>query len=77
MDREHRRLFSSGRDAKFLVLMDADSGRVLQSLPITSGADANVFESETGVLFVSTFMKIPRTSCRKSKPLKPSLAPKP
>jgi hypothetical protein len=54
MDRKHRRLFSSGRDPKFLVLMDADSGRVLQSLPISSGADANVFESETGLLFVST-----------------------
>src|SRR5260370_4924637 len=36
------------------VMMDADSGRVLQSLPISSGADANVFESETGLLFVST-----------------------
>jgi len=54
MDRKHRRLFSSGRDPKFLVLMDADSGRVLQSLPSSSGADANVFESETGLLFVST-----------------------
>jgi hypothetical protein len=54
MDREHGRLFSSGRDPKFLVLMDADSGRVLQSLSISSGADANVFESETRLLFVST-----------------------
>src|SRR4030081_4008228 len=33
MDREHRRLFSSGRDPKFLVVMDADSGKVVQSLP--------------------------------------------
>jgi hypothetical protein len=54
MDGEHRRLFSSGRDPKFLVMMDADSGKVLQSLPISSGVDANVFEPETGLLFVST-----------------------
>ena len=54
MDREHRRLFSSGRDPSFLVMMDADSGKVLQSLPISSGVDANVFEPETGWLFVST-----------------------
>jgi hypothetical protein len=54
MDREHRRLFSSGRDPKFLVMMDADSGKVLQSLPISSGVDANVFDPETGLLFVST-----------------------
>jgi len=54
MDREHRRLFSSGRDPSFLVMMDADSGKVLQSLPISSGVDANIFEPETGWLFVAT-----------------------
>jgi DNA-binding beta-propeller fold protein YncE len=54
MDREHRRLFSSGRDPKFLVVMDADSGKVVQSLPISSGVDGTVFEPETGLVFVST-----------------------
>ena len=54
MDREHRRIFSAGRDPKFLVLMDADNGKVLQSLPITSGVDANVFEPETQLLYIST-----------------------
>jgi DNA-binding beta-propeller fold protein YncE len=54
MDREHRRLFSSGRDPKFLILMDADSGKVLQSLPISSGVDGTIFEPETGLVFVST-----------------------
>src|ERR1700736_726546 len=54
MDREHRRLFSSGRDPQFLVMLDADSGKVIQSLPISAGVDGNVFESETGLLFVST-----------------------
>jgi hypothetical protein len=54
MDREHRRLFSSGRSPQFLVVMNADNGKIVQSLPISSGVDANVFEPETGLLFVST-----------------------
>ena len=83
MDREHRRLFSSGRSPQFLVMMDADNGKVIQSLPISPGVDANVFEPETGLLFVSTrvgsstfFMRIPLRSSRKSKRSKSSLAPK-
>jgi hypothetical protein len=35
-------------------MLDADNGKVLQSFPITAGVDANVFEPETGLLFVST-----------------------
>src|ERR1700676_2828988 len=54
IDREHRRLFSSGREPQFLNFIDADSGKVLQSLPISSGVDANVFDSDTGLVFVST-----------------------
>jgi YVTN family beta-propeller protein len=54
MDQQHRRLFSAGRKPQMLVMMDADSGKVIQSLPISAGADANVYEPETGLLFVST-----------------------
>jgi hypothetical protein len=54
MDREHRRLFSSGRNPQFLVVMNADNGKIVQTLPISSGVDANVFDAETGLLFVST-----------------------
>jgi DNA-binding beta-propeller fold protein YncE len=54
MDREHRRIFSSGRKPQFVVMIDADSGKVIQSLPISSGVDGNVFDSETGLLFVAT-----------------------
>jgi len=54
MDRTQRRLFSGGRGPQKLVLMDADSGKVLQTLPISAGVDANVFEPETGFVFVST-----------------------
>ena len=54
IDTQHRRLFSSGREPAMLVVMDADSGKVIQSFPITAGADANVFEPETDLIFVST-----------------------
>jgi outer membrane protein assembly factor BamB len=54
MDRDHRRLFAAGRNPQKLVIMDADNGRVIQSFAISAGADANVFEPETGLLFVST-----------------------
>jgi hypothetical protein len=54
VDREHRRLFSSGRKPQFVVMMDADTGKVIQSLPISSGVDGNVFDPETGLLFVAT-----------------------
>jgi hypothetical protein len=54
MDQKNRRLFSSGRNPQNLVMMDADSGKVLQSFPISAGVDANIFEPSTGLLFVST-----------------------
>lgn len=54
MDRQHRRLFSAGRGPQMLVMMDADSGKVLQSFPITAGVDATIFEPETGMVYVST-----------------------
>jgi YVTN family beta-propeller protein len=54
MDREHRRLFSAGRNPQVLVVMDADSGKVIQSFPITSGTDAAAYDPETKMIFVST-----------------------
>ena len=54
MDVRHRRLFSSGRNPQMLIVMDADSGKVVQSFPITAGADANAFDAESGLLFAST-----------------------
>ncbi|HVH71302.1 MAG TPA: YncE family protein, partial [Candidatus Dormibacteraeota bacterium] len=54
MDTADRRLFSGGRNPQNLVVLDADSGKVIQSFPITSGVDAAVFEPETGMLYVST-----------------------
>ena len=54
LDREHRRLFVAGRNPQKLVILDADSGKVIQSFPISAGADANVYEPETGLIFAST-----------------------
>jgi YVTN family beta-propeller protein len=54
MDREHRRLFSAGRNPQMLVVMDADTGKVIQSLPISSGTDAAAYDPATGMIFVST-----------------------
>jgi DNA-binding beta-propeller fold protein YncE len=53
MDREHRRLFPAGRNPQFLVMMDADNGKVIQSLPIGEGVDGDIFEPETGLLYIS------------------------
>lgn len=54
MDVQHHRLFSAGRDPQMLVVLDSESGKVLQSFPISAGVDAAAFEPETGLLFVST-----------------------
>jgi uncharacterized protein YjiK len=54
MDRDHRRLFVAGREPAMLVVMNADDGKVVQSFPISGGADAEVYDSKTGFIFVST-----------------------
>jgi DNA-binding beta-propeller fold protein YncE len=54
MDPKTRRLFSAGRGPQFVIMMDADTGKVLQSYPISAGVDANAFEPATGMLFVAT-----------------------
>jgi hypothetical protein len=54
IDRDHRRLFIGARKPQLLLLMDADSGKVLQSLPISAGVDAIIFDPSTGNVFAST-----------------------
>ena len=54
MDVPHHRLFSAGRNPQMLVVLDSDTGKVLQSFPISAGVDAAAFEPETGLIFVST-----------------------
>ena len=54
IDVQHHRLFSAGRNPQMLVVLDSDTGKVLQSFPISAGVDAAAFEPETGLIFAST-----------------------
>ena len=52
IDRKNRRLFA-GCDNKVMAVVDADSGKVLATLPIGGGVDATGFDPETGLAFAS------------------------
>ena len=52
IDRKNRRLFA-GCDNKVMAVVDADSGKVLSTLPIGGGVDAARFDPETGLAFAS------------------------
>ena len=52
-DPKRRRLFSTCANRK-LVISDADSGKVVQTLEIGPGPDGCVFDSETGLIFSSS-----------------------
>jgi DNA-binding beta-propeller fold protein YncE len=52
-DSKQRRLFSTCANQK-LVISDADSGKVIQTLPIGPGPDGCVFDPETGLIFSSS-----------------------
>jgi len=55
MDREHRRLFIGCRNPRMLVVLNADTGKIIgQQFPIGDRVDTNIFEPETGLLFSST-----------------------
>ena len=51
MDREHRRLFS-GCD-KLMAIVNADSGKMVSTLPICDGVDATAYDDETHLAFAS------------------------
>lgn len=52
MDQAHRRLFS-GCDNKLMAVTDADSGKVVATLPIGDGVDATRFDPGTQLAFSS------------------------
>jgi len=55
MDRSTRRLFIGGRDPKMLVVMDADSGKIIgKPFPIGDRVDSNIYDPETGIVASST-----------------------
>jgi DNA-binding beta-propeller fold protein YncE len=53
LDPEHRRLFSTCSGSQSMVVLDADSGKVLARLPIGRGSDGCVFDSDRGLAFSS------------------------
>jgi YVTN family beta-propeller protein len=52
MDRAHRRLFLGCR-SKVMAVVDADSGKVITTLPIGDHVDATAFDTETKLIFNS------------------------
>lgn len=52
MDRKNRRLFSVC-DNQTMVVVNADTGKVIAALPIGSGADGSLFDPETQNAFAS------------------------
>ena len=51
-DREHRRLFSTCANRK-MVVMDADSGRVIKTVEIGPGPDGCIFDAKRNLIFSS------------------------
>ncbi len=55
MDRKSRRLFIGGRNPKMLVVMNADTGKIIgEPFPIGDRVDTNIFDPETGMIASST-----------------------
>jgi DNA-binding beta-propeller fold protein YncE len=52
IDRKHRRLFSACGN-KLMAMVDAESGKVISTLPIGEGVDAAAFDPETALAFAS------------------------
>jgi YVTN family beta-propeller protein len=52
IDTKHRRLFS-GCSNKLMAIVDADSGKLISTLPIGDGVDATGFDAENGAAFAS------------------------
>ncbi|MGC1581594.1 MAG: hypothetical protein WA766_08930 [Candidatus Acidiferrales bacterium] len=69
MDRINRRLFS-GCENKLMAVMDADSGKVVASLPIGEGVDATAFDPGTGYAFSSNGQSATLTIVHEDSPSK-------
>jgi DNA-binding beta-propeller fold protein YncE len=53
VDVKHHRLFIGCGESKSLVMMDAQNGRVIASVPIGAGVDADAFDPGTKLVFAS------------------------
>ena len=68
MDREHRRLFSVCGGSQTMVVLDADSGNVLATLPIGRGSDGCAFDPARGLAYSSNGGDGTLTVVREEKP---------
>src|ERR1700719_5157623 len=73
MDRKNRRLFV-GCDNKMMAVVDADSGKVITTLPIGDGVDATAFDDDNGLAFASCGGDGVLTVVREESPQKFSVA---
>jgi DNA-binding beta-propeller fold protein YncE len=69
MDRVNQRLFS-GCDNKLMTIMNADSGKVIASLPIGEGVDATAFDPGNGYAFSSNGQSATLTVVHEDSPSK-------
>jgi DNA-binding beta-propeller fold protein YncE len=53
IDLKNHRLFLGCGGSKTMVMLDSTSGKVIASVPIGQGVDANAFDPETGFAFAS------------------------
>lgn len=53
IDLEHHRLFLGCGGSKTMVMLDSESGKVVASVPIGDGVDANAFDPGTQLAFAS------------------------
>lgn len=51
-DIAHKRLFA-GCDNRMMAVVDSENGKVITTIPIGDGVDANAFDPETGLIFAS------------------------
>ncbi|MFL6228246.1 MAG: YncE family protein [Pyrinomonadaceae bacterium] len=53
MDRKHRRLFAGCGGNKLMAVVNADTGKLVTTLPVGAGVDAAGFDPETSLAFAS------------------------
>jgi YVTN family beta-propeller protein len=52
LDNEHHRLFVGGHN-KTLAILNTENGKVLQTMPIGSGVDTNIYDPKSKLLFTA------------------------
>jgi len=68
LDRAHRRLFSVCGESQTMVVLDADNGKILATVPIGPGSDGCVFDPDRGLAFSSNGGDGTLTAVREAAP---------